>query len=209
MANGYSASAAKTRPRISPSLWSAGSCAELAGIGTGSCRAKAVMPERWHTANPMRKILILMASSTSIGNVIDNPIMRQIRRDCLRYLRRGGASPSPCLSELPSCRADHSRKNGGSLMKMIHEGARRNTKTDGPAWPARDTKILCQGFAARAADSHSRAGCLPPTGSTAGSALVSPTPPRVEGSDVERLMQASRSLPPWGGVAEAEPPGEG
>ena len=46
---------------------------------------------------------------------------------------------------------------------------------------------------------------LPPSGSTAGSAL-SPTPPQ-GGSDTGAPYASLISLPPGGGVAEAEPPG--
>ena len=57
-----------------------------------------------------------------------------------------------------------------------------------------------QRLAARAADIHSRGGVLPPTGSTAGSALVSPTPPQGgsdPGDDAFLGARASRPHKAW------------
>ena len=51
------------------------------------------------------------------------------------------------VSRSPPCRADHSRKNGRSLMKMNHQWTRRNTKrqkTDRPASTTSGTKMLLQ-----------------------------------------------------------------
>ena len=44
----------------------------------------------------------------------------------------------------PPCRADHSRKNGRSLMKMNHEWTRRDTKTGAPASTTSGTRMLLQ-----------------------------------------------------------------
>ena len=52
-----------------------------------------------------------------------------------------------CLAGPPPCRADHSRKNGRSLMKMNHEWTRINTnrpKTDGPPSTTSGTRMLLQ-----------------------------------------------------------------
>ena len=48
----------------------------------------------------------------------------------------------------PPCRADHSRRDGRSFMKMNHEWTRIDTKTDGPASTTSGTKMLLQ-FCAR------------------------------------------------------------
>ena len=48
------------------------------------------------------------------------------------------------LAAPPPCRADHSRKNSRSLMKMNHEWTRIDTKTDGPPSTASGTKMLLQ-----------------------------------------------------------------
>ena len=50
------------------------------------------------------------------------------------------AGPSPC-------RADHSRKNGRSFMKMNHECTRIDTKTDGPSSTTSGTRMLLQSCA--------------------------------------------------------------
>ena len=44
----------------------------------------------------------------------------------------------------PPCRADHSRKNGRSLMKTNHECTRIDTKTDGPPSTTSGTEMLLQ-----------------------------------------------------------------
>ena len=44
----------------------------------------------------------------------------------------------------PPCRADHSRKNGRSLLKMNHEWTRIDQKTDGPPSTTSGTKMLLQ-----------------------------------------------------------------
>ena len=49
-----------------------------------------------------------------------------------------------CLVAPPPCRADHSRKNSRSLMKMNHEWTRIDTKTDGPPSTTSGTKMLLQ-----------------------------------------------------------------
>ena len=49
-----------------------------------------------------------------------------------------------CLAAPPPCRADHSRKNSRSSMKMNHEWTRIDTKTDGPPSTASGTKMLLQ-----------------------------------------------------------------
>ena len=48
------------------------------------------------------------------------------------------------LAAPPPCRADHSRKNSRSLMKMNHEWTRIDTKTDGPLSATSGTKMLLQ-----------------------------------------------------------------
>ena len=48
------------------------------------------------------------------------------------------------LAAPPPCRADHSRKNSRSLMKMNHEWTRIDTKTDGPPSTTSGTKMLLQ-----------------------------------------------------------------
>ena len=50
----------------------------------------------------------------------------------------------PRSQAIPSrrCRADHSRKNGRSLMKTNHEWTRMNTKTDGPPSTTSGTNML-------------------------------------------------------------------
>ena len=58
-----------------------------------------------------------------------------MRRPPLRSSRSAGPPP---------CRADHSRENGRSFMKMNHEWTRMDTKTDGPPSTTSGTKILLQ-----------------------------------------------------------------
>ena len=51
---------------------------------------------------------------------------------------------SRCSATPPPCRADHSRKNSRSSMKMNHECTRIDTKTDGPPSTTSGTKMLLQ-----------------------------------------------------------------
>ena len=75
---------------------------------------------------------------------------------CLRHRRKlsGGQRDSmragrPRSQGMPSrrCRADHSRKNGRSFMKMNHECTRIDTKTDGPSSTTSGTRMLLQSCA--------------------------------------------------------------
>ena len=80
---------------------------------------------------------------------------RAARRRLMRWGVSGGRllrKPTCTLWETPvcpragrpPCRADHSRKNGPSLMKTNHEWTRRNTKTDGPASTTSGAKMRLQ-----------------------------------------------------------------
>ena len=51
---------------------------------------------------------------------------------------------SRCSAKPPLCRADHSRKNGRSSMKMNREWTRIDTKTDGPPSTTSGTKMRLQ-----------------------------------------------------------------
>ncbi len=51
---------------------------------------------------------------------------------------------SRCSAKPPLCRADHSRKNGRSFMKMNREWTRIDTKTDGPPSTTSGTKMRLQ-----------------------------------------------------------------
>ena len=58
------------------------------------------------------------------------------------------ASKDPVsILRAPLCRADHSRKNGRSFMKMNHEWTRIDQKTDRPPSTTSGTKILLQSWA--------------------------------------------------------------
>ena len=56
-------------------------------------------------------------------------------------------TPDCLRAGLPPCRADHSRKNGRSFMKMNHECTPIDTKTDGPSSTTSGTRMLLQSCA--------------------------------------------------------------
>ena len=143
------------------------------------------------------------------------------------------------------CRADHSRKNGRSLMKMNHEWTRRDTKTAGPPSTTSGTKMPLQFCAlgvtmswddsfpgARASRPHQAWHSLghlphldqPGTAPWLSFGLADAVPAhrvaacsialKLSGGQRDRMRagrprsQGNHSLLE-GGVAEAEPPGEG
>ena len=82
----------------------------------------------------------------SVYNLAAPPSMFLFSMDSPRSVPVAVTSNAPWLRRAgpPPCRADHSRKNGRSLMNMNHEWTQIDTKTDGTPSTTSGTKMLLQ-----------------------------------------------------------------